>query len=70
MPENWPVSSDYNSKWVTGTWAEAQAVCGFDFKCIKETLFTGAVSKSQKKGRSWGGCTTPPCMPKGFKVSP
>ena len=69
MPEDWPVKSDYNSKWVIGAWAEAKGVCGFDLKIFKKTLFTGTVSKLQKKVRSWGGCTPPPCMPKGLKVS-
>ena len=30
MPENWPVKSDYNSKWVIAAWAKAGGVCGFD----------------------------------------
>ena len=36
MPENWPVRSDYNSKWVIGAWAEAKEVCGFDLKILKK----------------------------------
>ena len=35
MPENWPVKSDYNSKWVIGALAEAKGVRGFDLKILK-----------------------------------
>ena len=48
MPENWPVRSDYNSKWVFWAWAEPKSVCVW-LENINETLFTGAVSKLQKK---------------------
>ena len=34
MPENWSVKSDYNSKWVIGTLAEAKGVSGFDLKML------------------------------------
>ena len=34
MPENSPVRSDQNSKGVTGAWAEAKGVCGFDLKIL------------------------------------
>ena len=36
MPENWPVKSDYNWKWVIGAWPEAKGACGFNLKILKK----------------------------------
>ena len=49
MPENWPVKSDYNSKWVTGAWAEAKGVCGFDLKILKKLCSLGRFQSYKKK---------------------
>ena len=43
MPENWLVKSDYNSKWVTGAWAEARVVCGLDFKMLRKLCLLGQI---------------------------
>ena len=48
MPENWPVKSDYNSKWVIGAWAKAKGICGFDLKILKK-LFSLGRFRSYKK---------------------
>ena len=63
MPENWPVRSDYNSKWFIGAWGEAKEVCGFDLKILKK-LFHCDGFEVTKISCSWGECTPPPCMPK------
>ena len=41
MPENWPVKSDYNSKWVIGALAEAERVWGFDLKMLRKLCSLG-----------------------------
>ena len=48
MPKNWPVKSDYNSKWVIGAWAEAKGVCGFGLKILKKLCLLGRF-RSYKK---------------------
>ena len=53
MPANWPVRSDYNSKWFTGAWAEAKVACGFDFKTLKKICSLGQ-SQSYKKNFVYG----------------
>ena len=58
MPENWPVKFDYSSKWVTGAWAKAKGVYGFDLEMLKKLCLIGRF-RSYKKVRSWGGCTPP-----------
>ena len=57
-PENWPVRSDYNSKWVIGAWAEAKGVCGFDLKILKK-LFSLGRFRSYKKSSFMGRMYTP-----------
>ena len=48
MPENWPVKSDYNSKWVIGALAEAKGVWGFDLKMLRKLCSLGQI-RSYKK---------------------
>ena len=48
MPENWSVKSDYNSKWVIGTLAEAKGVSGFDLKMLMKLCSLGRF-RSYKK---------------------
>ena len=48
MPENWPVRSDYISKWVTGACAEAKGVCGLDFKILKKIYSLGRFQSYKK----------------------
>ena len=48
MPENWSVKSDYNSKWVIGTLAEAKGVSGFDLKMLMKLCSLGRF-RSHKK---------------------
>ena len=48
-PENWPVRSDYNSKWVIGAWAEAKGVSGFDLKILKKLSSLGWFGSYKKK---------------------
>ena len=69
MPENSPVKSDYNSKWVIGACTEAKGVFGFDLKILKNLCSLRQFRSYKKKVPSWGGCIPPPSMPKGLKVS-
>ena len=48
MPQNWPVKSDCNSKWVSGAWAEAKGVCGFDLKILKKLCSLGRFQSYKK----------------------
>ena len=68
MPENWPVKSDYNSKWVIGALAEVKRVWGFDLKMLRKFYSLGRFW-NYKKVCSWRGCTPPPCIPKELNVS-
>ena len=58
MPENWPVKSDYNSKWVIGALTEAKEVWGFDLKMLKKLCSLGRF-RSYKKSLFMGRMYTP-----------
>ena len=49
MPENWPLKSDYSSKWVIEVWAEAKGVYGFDLKILKKLCSLGRFRTYEKK---------------------
>ena len=59
MRENWPVKSDYNSKWVIGEWVEAKGMCGFDLKILKKFCSLGGGRfRSSRKNSFMGSMYT------------